>query len=376
MGPGEDFVNSIYEASLRPELWPALLGRLSGMVDAMGAGLFTVSRGASPWVASPELAPIMHSFMQDGWVKMNSRAPRAEALAHPGFITDLDVFSTEEIDRDPFYQDFLIPSGLGWGTGTRIELPTGDVVVISIERPLARGPVERRYVELLDGLRPHLARAAMLGARLALERARTAAATLEGLGLPAAVLGARGQLLVANRLIESMIPSVIKDCPSRLRFTDPRADRLLQAGVAALAPHSGRSGAAQSFPVAGVDGGPASVAHLLPVKGQACDIFGSMQSLLVIMPLQNTSIAPAGLVQALFDFTPAEARVAVALGEGASVDDAARQLRVSRETVRTHLRAIFSKTGVSRQSALVKLLAGLSPPGAGVQATPVADTRG
>lgn len=359
----EDFVNDIYEASFIPEMWPPLLERLAGMVDAMGAGLFTVSGGAAPWVASPALAPLMHAFMEDGWVEINTRAPRAEAYAHPGFITDLDVFSREEIDRDPFYQDFLIPAGIGWSTGTHIPLPTGDVVSITVERRFERGPVEQHYVDLLDRLRPHLARAAMLGARLALERAQTAAATLESLGLPAAVLGVRGQLLAGNRLLQPMVPSILLDASARLRFADPRADRLLQAGVDMLARRHAKGGFPQSFPVAGEDGRPASVAHLLPVKGQARDVFGNMHSVLVVMPLSGTAVAPAGLVQALFDFTPAEARVAIALGEGASVDDAARRLGVSRETVRTHLRAIFSKTGVSRQSALVRLLAGLSPPG-------------
>lgn len=362
MGAGEDLISDIYEASLIPEMWPPLLEKLASMTDALGAGLFTVSGTAAPWVASPALAPLMHRFMEDGWVEINRRAARAEELAHPGFITDLDVFSMEEMDRDPFYQDFLIPSGIGWSTGTHIALPTGDTVSITIERSFDRGPVEQHYVGMLDGLRPHLARAAMLGARLALERARTAAATLESLGLPAAVLGARGQLLAGNRLLDPMIPTVLQDSQARLRFVDQRADRLLQAGVDALWSH-GQNGFPQSFPVAGDGGKPASVAHLLPVKGQARDVFGSMQAVLVIMPLAGAAIAPAALVQALFDFTPAEARVAIALGEGASIDAAAQRLGVSRETVRTHLRAIFAKTGVSKQSALVRLLAGLSPPG-------------
>ena len=360
--PGEDFIDDIYEASLIPEMWPPLLEKLAGTVDALGAGLFTVSGGASPWIASPALAPLMRAFMEDGWVEINKRASRAEAMAHPGFITDLDAFSMEEIERDPFYQDFLIPSGIGWSTGTHIALPMGDVVSITIERPWHRGPVERHYVDLLDGLRPHLARAAMLSARLALERARTAASALESVGLPAAVLGARGQLLAGNRLIEPMIPSILQDSSARLRFVDPRADRLLQTGVDALASGLGKRDVPQSFPVCGPDGGPASVAHLLPVKGQARDVFGGMHSVLVIMPLNGAAVAPASLVQALFDFTPAEARVAISLGEGASVNDTAHRLGVSRETVRTHLRAIFSKTGVSRQSALVRLLAGLSRP--------------
>src|SRR5262245_18299748 len=97
----EDFVNDIYEALLIPEMWPRLLERLAGQVDAFGAGLFTVSGSAAPWVASPALAPLMRSFMEEGWVEVNRRAARAEAYGHPGFITDFDIFSMEEIERDP-----------------------------------------------------------------------------------------------------------------------------------------------------------------------------------------------------------------------------------------------------------------------------------
>ena len=58
--------------------------------------------------------------------------------------------------------------------------------------------------------------------------------------------------------------------------------------------------------------------------------------------------------------TPAETRLARCLASGATLRNAAEQLGVSINTVRSQLRQIFAKTGTSRQAALMRLL--LSPP--------------
>lgn len=62
------------------------------------------------------------------------------------------------------------------------------------------------------------------------------------------------------------------------------------------------------------------------------------------------------LVQQLFDLTPAEAKLALLLADGLTLDEAAEELKVRKNTVRAHLRSIFSKTGVKRQITLVRLL--------------------
>jgi hypothetical protein len=64
--------------------------------------------------------------------------------------------------------------------------------------------VERAVVEKLDELRPHLARSALMSARLQLERARIASETLAVIGLPALVLNEQGKVLAANHLIEAL----------------------------------------------------------------------------------------------------------------------------------------------------------------------------
>ena len=58
--------------------------------------------------------------------------------------------------------------------------------------------------------------------------------------------------------------------------------------------------------------------------------------------------------------TPAEARVLIAIADGASLADASATLGITKNTVRSHLQHIFIKTGVSRQSELVLLASKLS----------------
>lgn len=357
----DKFIDQFYEASFVPETWPTLLEDLANAVEGMGGCLFTLTNRASAFVASEAMEPHLDAFMRDGWVANNTRAIRAEALAHPGFITDLDAYSEAELETEPLYRDFLRPRGMGWVAGTHIALATGDVLSFSIERPTCRGPFERPYVDALDRMRPHLARAAMVGARIGLEKGRAGADALEALGLPAAVLGGRGQLLACNNLMDGLMPAVIQDRHDRVRITDTNADNLLDAALAALATGA-RTGIVQSFPINGENAKPSNVAHLLPVRGSAHDLFSRINSILVVMPLPGPGAPTASMLQALFDLTPSEARIASALADGRSIDEIGKSFGIARETVRSHLRAIFAKSGVSKQSSLVRLLLGVTLP--------------
>ena len=58
--------------------------------------------------------------------------------------------------------------------------------------------------------------------------------------------------------------------------------------------------------------------------------------------------------------TPAEARVLIAIADGASLAEASASLGISKNTVRSHLQHIFIKTGVTRKSELVILASKLS----------------
>lgn len=122
------------------------------------------------------------------------------------------------------------------------------------------------------------------------------------------------------------------------------------------------AGQVNSVPVAGAGDHPPAIAHVVPLRRGARDVFPSSLCLLVLTPVKRSGVPGAQVIQALFDLTPAEARVAVAIAAGKTQEDIAASTGLSVNTVKTQLRAVFNKMGVSRQADLVALLAGKSLP--------------
>lgn len=65
---------------------------------------------------------------------------------------------------------------------------------------------------------------------------------------------------------------------------------------------------------------------------------------------------------ALFELTPAEARVLERICAGRTSAEAAEALGVRVSTVRTHLLRVFDKTGARRRADLVALVASFALP--------------
>lgn len=356
----EELLDRIYEAGAIPELWPKVLEEFNRLAETEGSVLFAVRNRAVRWVTSPAFEEVMSSYLSRGYIGNDERTVRLVGQQHAGFLTDLDVFSPEQWHADPIRREFWEPRGYGWGVATNIEVPTGDVLVFHGERRADRGPVESSIIRMLDRLRPHLARAAMLTNRMSFERMQAAVAALEVVGIPAAVLDERGQALVLNGLMERLNPEIVQARPSRLALADAGADAVLAATIDALRGPV-PLGVAQSIPVRGNEAHPPMVVHVHPVRGAARDIFSRASALLLVTPVAVAEVPSANVIQGLFDLTPAEAKVARGLASGLTIGDIADGHGTSTATVRNQVRAVFAKTGIHRQADLVGLLRGLGP---------------
>jgi PAS domain S-box-containing protein len=174
------------------------------------------------------------------------------------------------------------------------------------------------------------------------------------LGMPAAVLQHDGQVLLVNPLFKEL-HSQFKFRGDRIEFANPMANQFLKRELACLDRRSCDKFVGPT-PVLTVDGYPPLIFHLLPMKGS----FGSTLGVLVVTKLGATGVPSSDLVQRLFALAPAEARVATLIGSGLSPRQAAKNLGISEETVRTTLKHVFTKVGVSRQSELAVLLTKLT----------------
>ncbi|MGR5207243.1 helix-turn-helix transcriptional regulator [Vibrio sp. PNB23_22_6] len=68
------------------------------------------------------------------------------------------------------------------------------------------------------------------------------------------------------------------------------------------------------------------------------------------------SQASSHVAKKIFGLTSAETALTLELANGLSLEEAAERLNIRRNTARAHLRSIFSKTGVRRQTELVRIL--------------------
>ena len=59
---------------------------------------------------------------------------------------------------------------------------------------------------------------------------------------------------------------------------------------------------------------------------------------------------------AKLSLTPAETRIAIALFKGQSVETYAKEVGISINTARWHVKQIYAKTGVKQQTELVRML--------------------
>lgn len=368
----DDLIDRIYESSFVPELWPGILDALSNIADARGGVLFAAHSRVLNWTASANLADTFKVYVEDGWLRRCTRRACWLNHARPGFLVEHDIWKQEELESNPIYRDFLLPRGLGWSAGTALPMPTGDNIIFSLERDFAKGPVERERIGVLDSLRPHLARSALVSARLRLEHARGAADTLALIGLPAVVLDQDGAVMWANQLAEQLPDFVHWRTNNRMAFIDSAANALLGEAIREPGAGDGAERAVQSFPVRSGDGTSTRVAHVLPIRRTARDIFERCNTVVVLTPVTLSQAPPVELVRSLFDLTPAEARIARSLSAGETLDEIAETGGVSRNTVRTQLRGVMEKTGCTRQAELVSLLANLSLPRDGATSLPEA----
>lgn len=93
------------------------------------------------------------------------------------------------------------------------------------------------------------------------------------------------------------------------------------------------------------------------------------RALALVLPASGVRDDLARLVQDSFGLTPAEARLAVLIRDGLSLNEAAKRTGLSVNTLRNQLRAVFDKTGLNRQSDLARVLTQLSNMGRSLAVT-------
>lgn len=353
----DKLTDEIYEAAIRPEAWSGLLGRLAIMARSESAHIFTIGSQDASWVSSPDFAELAREYLESNWPERTDRAERIFRHPERRFLVDPDVYTREQLRCEPVYHEFLIPHGMGWGAAAGMTTTTGEMIVIDIERSLGRGIVEPDVLRKLDALRPHLARAVLLSGKLGLSALEDRGEAFESIGLPAAILGRKGHTLVMNARMRSLMPRTVVDTVGGLAFVHGPAQASYREAIRRIEAKQ-IFAAMPAIPIPGADGFPAHVAYVMPMRRSGLDMFTGAVSTIVLSPIIARTPLSLAILEATFGLTHAEARVTREIASGSTVEETAKTLGVSSETVRVQLKSVFRKTGTRRQLELATLVTG------------------
>ena len=330
----------------------AALQSMSEAVNAQGA-TFTFSYGATQIAAITSVGLQEHvAPYLDANRPFDPRPSRVNPTVAEAFRLDQDDFSLEEIARDPYYQDFLRPRGFGWHACALLAgAPGGETVTLTVRRALRQGMFQP------DDL-------AAISAQLPLIRATSAITQMMGglTGSAAADRDARRAMFGFDRDWRAFVVRYPAGADDILRVRGGRlvtADSRQQARVTSALERA----RAQSKPTTAMLADAEGAAWILSIVPAAAMVpswmtpFTSWAVLAPCAPPTEVEFARAQHIAGLLGLSAAEARVAALIGNAKSVAATAQALATTPGTVRNQLKAIFAKTGVTRQSELVALIA-------------------
>jgi DNA-binding CsgD family transcriptional regulator/PAS domain-containing protein len=287
------------------------------------------------------------------------------AMDRPAVLTAANPDFDPNTTQNRYFRDFAKPQGIIDVLSVGLARDTRALGTIVFGRHQSAGPIGERELAVMTLLIPHLHRAATINRMLdmaALEQAAFAA-TLDSLVTPVVLVGAGRQILYANPAAQRMLEAgeAISSSNGLLASATSGATRALAVAISHATGDEGEIGRrGLGIPLRDRDGA-SSVLHVLPLAGRT-DIRADAVAAVFVTDVSTPFVAPTDLVAALFDLTPAEARVFALMVTRHTLAEAAAALGVERSTAKTHLMRLYDKIGVRRQSDLVQVAAALAPP--------------
>ncbi|WP_157976447.1 helix-turn-helix transcriptional regulator [Parahaliea mediterranea] len=280
-----------------------------------------------------------------------------------GEVYTMDEFmAPDEYYASDYYQQYVKGTGVRHLMGADLGDDLGNSARLRFARVEEKDNFSSAERALCQQLLPHIQQTIRLQARIArVESERS---------------------LFANAVDRMAVAAIILDQSARIRHSNRAAERLLGEGrwmqsengqlrLADRADNQAFRACLEEVMQAHLRGEPAFI-RALRLSGPQTPGAGVLLRPLPLVAApdgsRNPSVAifisdpsqpreaPQAVLMTLFGFTRAEANLALLLANGATLDEACEQLNISRNTGKSHLSAVFSKTGVTRQTRLVQLI--------------------
>jgi DNA-binding CsgD family transcriptional regulator len=351
-----DIIQSLYGALIAKDPWHDFLLRLRDYLNAKHAAL----------ILTPPNSPVLGTLI-------NPTAPTEEMQRYlerylsidpftnlpDGKIVDLLEYVPEEsLKQTTYYKEWLKHADGSHFLGVDIRSSVGFVARLRIVRAPGGAPFTADERALLERIIPHFRQVIEIFQRDEIQRCEQAmmAGAVEQFSVGAIILDHTNQIVRQNDLATAILEEGdgISIAGKRISFANPTYETRLRDLMREV---EGPNKCAASFCVKRASGRRDLHVTISRVKTPSFMQTGSTPAVaLFLSDPERQCMVTGSAVRELLPLTPTEAEISASLANGFSVCETATRLGVAETTVRTHLRSIFAKTGVTRQPQLVHLI--------------------
>jgi DNA-binding CsgD family transcriptional regulator len=303
--------------------------------------------------------PIWAKAYEAHYVQIDIRLEYTRRLLerHP-VMTDDILCSYCDYRNSEFYREYSLPQKrahfMGFGG---IRSRDGWFTTLAVQRTAAQGTFGADEMALHHHIKPHIERALQIHDRFGRlsERGQEIEAVLDHVSTGVMLIDKSGRLLHTNAYAEQVLADGdgLASWRGSLQAISAADSRRLEGLIANVL--AGGSGGALAI---ARKSGLRSLNVLVAPLRHIAEFARATESKVVVFlsdPERHPEF-PMDTLRRLYEFTPAEGRIAAELVKGRSVKNIAAAFEITEETVRKALKSMFQKTGTSRQGELVALL--------------------
>nr|WP_298720496.1 helix-turn-helix transcriptional regulator [uncultured Steroidobacter sp.] len=374
-------VHQIYEGATDSSAWGRIISGIAEYLDAEKGLLLTPfdapDKGGFIFphgIGQQHIALWKSRYLpEDLWAR---RIVERNLFFEGNVILGRDIVTDEELLESTWYREFLVEMDI-FQFITGIVFAWGRPDVPSTACPFYRGvnasPFEEEHRQRLRLLVPHMSRSLGVMFKLRDAQFRIAASlqALDRIRQGILLLDVTGSVCFANTMAEQILRQqdglrlIAAAGGHRTLGTDdplaqPLLERALRCGISTL--DGDAIHLAQTVLIRRPSGSTSYVVQVSYLPETNPYHLGAQTPRAIVFIKDGTLLAQpeASMLQRVYGLTPAEARAALALCDGGSLDTVAAQLNIKLNTLKTHLKSIYLKTSADNRAALTKLMLSLS----------------
>lgn len=354
-----------YECGSEPGLWPTFLERYAHAVaaDITVIQIHRFHEHRSDLIATFGVENRFREEYNNHYSRLNAwRENGRDLYRRSDVLLDEELYPREQLKKTPFFNEYLRPLGGVYSLSGVVKRDSENALMLTALRGERRSNWEASDKRIVEFLLPHVRRACSIQQKLAVFEGGEI--VLDSLPIGAVLFTASERLIYVNRTAESVFREddglLLKD--GVLRAGDSMTDTFIQRAIRSAARMDLPRDATEAVLVNRKSMRRPYQLLILPIRrrfSQFADMALPAVMVLITDSERDISATPE-LIRKLYGLTAKEAELANKVSSGMSPRNAARELGMQYETARTHLKHIYGKMSISRQSELAALIGHLS----------------